>query len=231
MAAIVLDARGRIVLWSPPAESLFGYTAAEALGRYAGRLLVAEEHLELVLRLFDEVMRTGESWAGTFPMRHKDGRTHLLEFRNMRLQNDEGDYYALGLCAEQETLRKIEQDVALSMRLAEQSPIGLAVLDPELRYVAVNAALERIDGIPAEQRLGRSAQRRPPGHRDRLLPCGHPSVRHGRSARAVHRRPDRTPQGGHRQPSSGPAPPARHSRHFAGRHVRPPPARVAQSRR
>ncbi|MEU6553263.1 SpoIIE family protein phosphatase [Streptomyces sp. NPDC046915] len=155
MAAIVLDARGRIVLWSPPAESLFGYTAAEALGQYAGRLLVAEEHFGLVLRLFDEVMRTGESWAGTFPMRHKDGRTRLLEFRNMRLQNDEGDYYALGLCAEQETLRKIEQDVALSMRLVEQSPIGLAVLDPDLRYVAVNAALERIDGIPAERRLGR----------------------------------------------------------------------------
>lgn len=35
VAAVVLDSQGRIVLWSPQAEELFGYTAKEALGQYA----------------------------------------------------------------------------------------------------------------------------------------------------------------------------------------------------
>ena len=36
VAAVVLDADGRIVLWSPQAEELFGYTAREALGAVRG---------------------------------------------------------------------------------------------------------------------------------------------------------------------------------------------------
>ncbi|MFD9209445.1 SpoIIE family protein phosphatase [Streptomyces sioyaensis] len=155
VAAVVLDASGRIVLWSPQAEQLLGYTAREALGRYAARLLVAEEDFDRVLELFARVMESGETWAGIFPVRHKDGSTRLLEFRNMRLTDDSGDVYALGLATDQETLRQVERDVALSTRLVSQSPIGLAVLDTDLRYVAVNPALERINGIPAEAHIGR----------------------------------------------------------------------------
>ncbi|MEU0271760.1 SpoIIE family protein phosphatase [Streptomyces sp. NPDC006307] len=156
VAAIVIDADGRIVLWSPQAEQLVGYSAHEALGKYAARLLVAEEHFELVLRLFEQVMTTGQSWAGVFPVRRKDGTQRRLEFRNMRLLDDLGDFYALGLATDREKLRQVERDLALSVRLVDQSPIGLAVLGPDLRYVAVNAALERIDGLSSEEHLGRT---------------------------------------------------------------------------
>lgn len=155
VAAVVLDSDGRIVLWSPQAAELFGYTADEALGRYAGRLLVHEQHLELVRRLFAEVMAGEGSWAGVFPVRHKDGSTLLVEFRNMRLEDDQKDLYALGLATEQTTLRRVERDLALSTRLISQSPIGLAVVDTDLRFVMVNPALERINGLPAAEHVGR----------------------------------------------------------------------------
>jgi PAS domain S-box-containing protein len=156
VASIVLDTEGRIVLWSPQAEELFGYSAPEALGQYAARVMVDERHLDLVVKLFQDVMRTGRSWAGAFPVRHKDGGTRLVEFRNMRLLDDRGDVYALGLAADQSMVRRLERDVALSTRVIMQSPIGLAVLDTELRYVSVNPALERLNGIPAEKHLGRT---------------------------------------------------------------------------
>ncbi|MGP3949950.1 SpoIIE family protein phosphatase [Streptomyces sp. 7N604] len=158
VAAVVLDADGRIVLWSPQAEQLLGYTAEEALGRYAARLMVADEHLDLILHLFTQVMSSGESWAGVFPVRHKDGSSRLLEFRNMRLTDDRGDFYALGLATNQATLRQVERDVALSTRLVSQSPIGLAVLDTGLHYVTVNPAFERISGLPADQQIGRGVR-------------------------------------------------------------------------
>ncbi|MFJ3640516.1 SpoIIE family protein phosphatase [Streptomyces sp. NPDC090108] len=156
VASVVLDTRGRIVLWSPQAEELFGYSAQEALGQYAARLIVHERHMELVSKLFADVMRTGQSWAGGFPVRHKDGSTRLVEFRNMRLLDDRGDVYALGLAADQSTVRRLEQDVALSERMVQQSPIGLAVLDAGLRFVSVNPALETMHGVPAAQHTGRT---------------------------------------------------------------------------
>ncbi|MFF9237985.1 SpoIIE family protein phosphatase [Streptomyces sp. NPDC014776] len=155
VASVVLDAQGRVVLWSPQAEELFGYSAQEALGRYAAHIMVHEQHLDLVVKLFADVMETGRGWAGAFPIRRKDGTTRLVEFRNMRLLDDQGEVYALGLCTDRSTVRRLERDVALSTRMITQSPIGLAVLDADLRFVSVNPALERINGVPAEEHLGR----------------------------------------------------------------------------
>ncbi|MFD4240386.1 SpoIIE family protein phosphatase [Streptomyces sp. NPDC058525] len=158
VAAVVLDAQGRVALWSPQAEQLFGWTAKEALGRPAARLLASQEHVDLVLELFARVMGGAGDWAGAFPVRHKDGSTRLVEFRNMRLLDEHGDLYALGIATDRTRLRRLERDLALSARLVAQSPIGLAVLDTDLRYVLVNPSLERINGLPAAEHIGRSVR-------------------------------------------------------------------------
>ncbi|MFF8537844.1 SpoIIE family protein phosphatase [Streptomyces sp. NPDC015532] len=155
VGALVLDADGRIVFWTPQAEELIGYTAEEALGKYAARLIIHPEHMQSVSELFADVLETGRSWAGAFPIRHKDGSTRLMEFRNMRLLDDLGDVYALGIAADHTLLQRVETDLALCEQLINQSPIGLALMDPDLRYLMVNPALERIDGIPAEDHVGR----------------------------------------------------------------------------
>ncbi|MFE2283306.1 SpoIIE family protein phosphatase [Streptomyces sp. NPDC059443] len=158
VAAVVLDTEGRITLWSPQAQDLFGWSAKEALGRYAAELLVADEYVDLVLELFAKVMAGGGAWAGVFPVRHKDGSTKLVEFRNMRLLDEHGGVYALGIACDEAVLRGVERDLALSVRLVAQSPLGLAVLDTDLRYVLVNPTLERINGLPVEKHLGRTVR-------------------------------------------------------------------------
>lgn len=47
-------------------------------------------------------------------------------------------------------------DVAVLAELIGSSPAGVAVLDTELRYLYVNQALERINGVPAAGHLGRT---------------------------------------------------------------------------
>ncbi|MER7397625.1 SpoIIE family protein phosphatase [Streptomyces sp. NPDC000151] len=155
VSAVVLDSSGRIVFWSPQAGEVFGYTAEEALGRYAARLLVRDEHREQVMRLFAEVLGGEAGWAGAFPIRHKDGSTRLVEFRNMRLLDDLGDVYVLGIAADRTTLQRVETKLALSEHLVSQAPVGVALLDTDLRYLLTNPALERINGIPAADHLGR----------------------------------------------------------------------------
>ncbi|MFB6578880.1 MULTISPECIES: SpoIIE family protein phosphatase [unclassified Streptomyces] len=156
VAAVVLDTDGRITLWSPQAQDLFGWSAEEALGNYAAKLLVAEEYVDRVLELFGKVMAGGGAWAGVFPVRRKDGSARLVEFRNMRLQDEHGSVYALGIACDEAVLRGVERDLALSVPLVAQSPLGLAVLDTDLRYVLVNPTLQRINGLPAESHLGRT---------------------------------------------------------------------------
>ncbi|EST37575.1 hypothetical protein N566_12255 [Streptomycetaceae bacterium MP113-05] len=155
VAAVVVDADGRIVLWSPQAEQLMGYSAAEALGRSAVGL-VPDEYRERARGLFAEMMaeHTG-AWAGVFPVLHKDGGTRQLEFRNMRLTDDRGACYALGLAADPGTLQQMEREVALSTRVVAQSPIGIAIFDVDLRAVSVNPALGALSGLAPHECLGR----------------------------------------------------------------------------
>ncbi|MDF3299282.1 SpoIIE family protein phosphatase [Streptomyces tropicalis] len=156
VAAVLLEADGKIDMWSPQAEELFGYSVDEAAGQFAAQLLIQPEHRDAAIRLFAEVMETGRDWAGAFPVRHRDGSTRLVEFRNMRLQDNLGDYYALGLATDRSTLRQVERNLALSTRLVTQAPIGLAILDTSLRYVVVNPALAAMHGVPEADHLGRN---------------------------------------------------------------------------
>ncbi|MFD4607524.1 SpoIIE family protein phosphatase [Streptomyces sp. NPDC058451] len=157
LAAVVLDTDGKIIWWSPQAEQLFGYTAEEALGRAARRLLVDGKHLEQVTGLFARV-RAQEGAAGVFPARHKDGSTRLMECHSVQLQGERGDHCRLGVITEHEILQRVQRDLALSAQLIAQSPIGLAVLDTDLRYIVVNPALERINGVPARDHVGRTVR-------------------------------------------------------------------------
>ncbi|OMI34710.1 SpoIIE family protein phosphatase [Streptomyces sparsogenes] len=154
VAAVVLDSEGRIALWSPEAERLIGYSAAEALGRNAVRLLVDRENRRRAVELFERV-RAGPMWAGVVPVRHKDGAALRVEFRTMGLRDSRGDAYALGLAADERTVRQLETDLALSGFLVEQSPVGLAVFDTDLCWVLANPALRDMNGLGRQELRGR----------------------------------------------------------------------------
>ncbi|MFE9029518.1 SpoIIE family protein phosphatase [Streptomyces iakyrus] len=163
VAAVLVEADGRIDMWSPQAEELFGYTGDEAVGQYAATLLLHPGDREAGMGLFAEVMATGRPWAGPFPIRMKDGSTRTIEFRNMRLTDSLGDHYALGLATDRATVRQVEREVALSSQLVTQAPIGLSVLDTQLRYVAVNGALAAMHGVPEADHVGRHFREILPG--------------------------------------------------------------------
>ena len=198
VAAMVADADGRIVLWSPEAELLLGYSDAEALGRNAGELLVSPENRSQGREQFERV-RAGARWAGVFPVLRKDGSTRQVEFRTMRLRDAQGDVHALGLATDAETVRKVERDLALSHSLIKQTPIGIAVFDTDLRWVSVNPALERMNGLPEEAVRGPPPRRKAAGagrrgHRVADAAC--PGDRQATAGPA-----DRRPDGrGHRGP-------------------------------
>ncbi|MEU1201155.1 SpoIIE family protein phosphatase [Streptomyces sp. NPDC005813] len=175
VAVVALDSAGRFVLWTPQAEELFGYSAREVLGRHAAKLLVRDPYMDLVAGKCEQMMETGRSWAALFPVQNKDGSTRLVEFRCSRLPDKQGDFHALGIATDASTMRKVDQDLALSTQLIAQSPIAVEVLDTELRYVAVNPAMERIHGLPAKDHLGRGLREILPS--DRVVDASEAAIR------------------------------------------------------
>ncbi|MDF3287875.1 SpoIIE family protein phosphatase [Streptomyces silvisoli] len=153
LATALLDSDGRILHWSEDAEKLVGYPASEAVGQFAARLLVNEEQWPQVLSMFDSIT-SGRGWSGTFPVRHRDGRNVELEFHTYPIVGPEGRRFVLATASEVAALRTVEQNLAILDGFFSQSPIGLAVYDTELRFMRINDALARMNGLSSEQHIG-----------------------------------------------------------------------------
>jgi PAS domain S-box-containing protein len=75
-AVTATDLEGRIIHWNRHAEVLFGWTAAEALGRDFRELLVTPSSLDAAEGIRSMVLE-GRSWEGEFPIARKEGPSLL----------------------------------------------------------------------------------------------------------------------------------------------------------
>lgn len=90
---------------------------------------------------------------------------------------------------QEEALRESESVAA--RRLAELetlyngAPIGMSLVDTDLRFVRVNAALAEIDGVPVEDHLGRTVREVVPALADQLEPLYRQVLETGESVRSL----------------------------------------------
>ncbi|WP_457031773.1 SpoIIE family protein phosphatase [Kitasatospora sp. P5_F3] len=154
LATALVEGDGRILHWSEDAEALTGYPVGEAVGRYAAQLLVPEESRRRAFELFEQIM-AGKGWSGVFPIRHRDGHLVELEFHTYPIVGPGGVRLLLATASDVGSLRQVEGDLAVLDGIFTQSPIGMAVYDTELRYVRLNDALARINGLTVAEHLGR----------------------------------------------------------------------------
>ncbi|MFI6445978.1 SpoIIE family protein phosphatase [Kitasatospora sp. NPDC050543] len=162
LATALVQGDGRILHWSEDAEALLGYPATEAVGMYAAELLVTDEERPRVLDIFERIM-SGQSWSGTFPVRHRDGHVVRLEFRTYPIAGPGGEPLLLATASDVQALHDVEADLAILDGIFTQSPIGMAVYDTDLRFVRLNDALARINGLPVADHLGRRVSEILPG--------------------------------------------------------------------
>jgi len=92
-AILFSDRDGMIRLWNRGAELIFGYSAAEALGKSLD-LIIPERLRGRHWEGYRKVMTTGESRYGTgllsVPAQHRDGRQLSCAFSIIMLKNDQG---------------------------------------------------------------------------------------------------------------------------------------------
>ncbi|NWF30258.1 SpoIIE family protein phosphatase [Streptomyces sp. PKU-EA00015] len=156
------DAEGRIVQWSLAAEDLLGYAPEQLLGRYGTPILVPEANRELADELTRKV-KVGEAVLGCLPVRHRDGHIVEMEMWICPAADAQGRTGLLAIAAETSAVVHMRDSLAALEGLFTQSPIGLAMLGPDLRYLRVNDALARMNGIPAAEHIGKRVGEVAPG--------------------------------------------------------------------
>jgi PAS domain S-box-containing protein len=120
-AIIAADTDGKIRLWNPAAERMFGFTAAEALG-HSLDLIIPERWRHRHWEGYQRVMRTSQTRYGAevlrVPALHKDGRALSIAFTVALLQAGDGGIQAIAAIVRDETARW-EEERALRRRLTE----------------------------------------------------------------------------------------------------------------
>ncbi|WP_127360287.1 SpoIIE family protein phosphatase [Actinacidiphila soli] len=161
-AIAVLDAEGAVVGWSQAAERLVGYSAAEVVGRPAAVMLLFAGDVAGA-SAFAERCRARGGWSGLAALRHRDGRRLDVSLRVSRLSGQDGRAHWLISATDMAAVPSWAANGLVLESLLTQAPIGIIVRDLDLRCTWVNDTLERQDGIPREQRLGRRLTETLPG--------------------------------------------------------------------
>ncbi|OIJ64981.1 SpoIIE family protein phosphatase [Streptomyces mangrovisoli] len=163
-ARFVLDSRGLVTQWSPSAERLLGYAADQAVGRHIASILDPQP---------PSGPRTDA--AEDLVARHSDGRPVPVRAA-VRLLTGSGDglHWAVRLTQAAGTqTRQVpptkadaapdELDAALLRALLTDSPLGLQVIDADLRIARLNVSGPGVRGAVGEEAVGRPIRDVAPG--------------------------------------------------------------------
>ncbi|MFF9815684.1 SpoIIE family protein phosphatase [Streptomyces sp. NPDC014006] len=151
-APVLLDAQGLVTGWTRHAERLLGYPAPEVVGKQLADLLTgadAERAPEVLERC-----RVDGGWAGLLTARCKGGPATRLMVRVTAAEESRGPSRWLALLSEVTGGPGWDMSRTVLEQMVKGSPIGIAIVDTDLRFVWSNEALARYGGAPAEQRLG-----------------------------------------------------------------------------
>jgi PAS domain S-box-containing protein len=168
-AIVTVDEEQHIVLFNPAAERMFGCPAAQALGSPIDRFIperFRQAHTQHI-RNFGHTGQTTRAMGrlGAISGLRVDGEEFPIEASISQLEIGGRKLFNVILRDITERTR-IEEALRQSERLSRErlaelqavyisAPIGLCVVDTELRYRSINEMLAGINGLPIEQHLGR----------------------------------------------------------------------------
>lgn len=151
-APLLLDTQGVVTSWTMDAERLLGHRATEAVGRDMAWLFAHTD----AARIPDVLRRCREEggWAGLLSARRRDGLPLPVMARITSAHEPGGRARWLVLLNEMGDAPGWSMSRSVLEQMVSGAPIGMAIVDTDLRYVWSNAALVRFGGGPPERRLG-----------------------------------------------------------------------------
>ncbi|MEV0368804.1 SpoIIE family protein phosphatase [Streptomyces sp. NPDC050636] len=156
VAVFGLDDDNRICYWGPGAQHLFGYHATEALSKPGALLLAGSPGggLDACSRMAERGRSEGY-WRGRLFATHQDGTVFSCGFRVFPVTGVAGHSVVMALASRGDELDRVKTNLAFLDALFATCPIGLVMLDEDLRCLHLNQALADMSGLPIADHLGR----------------------------------------------------------------------------
>ncbi|MCY3019220.1 MAG: PAS domain S-box protein, partial [Planctomycetota bacterium] len=117
LAVVEWDREFRVVRWNPAAERIFGYTAAEAMGRH-GSFILPDSAKPLVNEVWSKLLAGSGGDRASNENITKDGRTILCEWYNTPLVDAKGNAVVVASLAQDVTERKLAEE---KLRASEEN--------------------------------------------------------------------------------------------------------------
>ena len=158
LSVIEIDMEGKVLLWNASAEAMYGYTAAEVIGKPHPGLATEEgkESIEEIIRRFAAGERT---FSVKTTRRGKDGSTFTYSLHVSGRHDSKGcplSIIGLGVdVSEQEqALQELSESRELYRLVVENSHDMIALLDAQGRFIFVSPSYEHSLGYGTEELTG-----------------------------------------------------------------------------
>jgi diguanylate cyclase (GGDEF)-like protein/PAS domain S-box-containing protein len=153
-AVIVTDLAGKVTRWNAAAETLYGWSTDEAIGRAIGELVVPRGLAHDGAEIMADVM-AGATWSGEFTVARKDGSTFHALVTNSPLRDERGGIVGIiGVSSDITHFRRMERRYAA---LVEHASDLIVLLDADGIVQYASPAVERVLGVAMESVAGTRA--------------------------------------------------------------------------
>ncbi|MCC7451394.1 MAG: PAS domain S-box protein, partial [Anaerolineae bacterium] len=158
VAILVFDPEGLVKLWSPAAERIFGWTAAEVMGRPLPTMPLDKQD---EFRQIREAVLRGETLIGIEARRqHKDGSPIDIDFYTVGIRNAAGQIDQVMSIATDITERKraeeeLRESEARFRTIADTAPVLLWMSGTDGQFHFFNKGWLEFTGRTVEQEMGR----------------------------------------------------------------------------
>ena len=162
-AIIVTDPHDRILLWNPAAERIYGWAAAEVLGKPSVALIPILDPVERTSQPdVAAALRTYGVWTGAVLQPHHDGRPLALQLRSHALRSAHNRLRGVLTIAHDRTARPPAADLVQAAEaryrtLVQHFPNGAVFLfDRDLRYTLAGGTGLAASGLSSAQFAGKT---------------------------------------------------------------------------
>ncbi|MFO0578738.1 MAG: PAS domain S-box protein [Polyangia bacterium] len=157
-AIVGTDTEGVIRSWNSAAERIYGYTAAEMIGR-SGEILYPDERLAERRELL-AALRAGRSMVIETARRHRDGSLIPVQLTTSPLRDGDGRVVGTSsivrdLRERNELRARLDEERRWLRQVIDSAPVGVVLVDAAQR-VNANRAAERILGLRLDPERGRA---------------------------------------------------------------------------
>jgi two-component system sensor histidine kinase UhpB len=136
-AIFMWELDGPILYWNHGAELLYGYSSAEAVGRFSQQLLQTERPVSPAL--FKKALKRNGEWIGDIHHITRDGRRLVVGSRHQLLKEPGGRVYVLEVCRDITERLELEQELRRSHDELDQR-----VRERTRELASTNRALRRL---------------------------------------------------------------------------------------